>query len=91
MLTHKTQVESTKPRRKKKLSGLKAIPSKGTEQRHLFLLYQSVILSVIDYVLGLSSLSQSKLLKLDRVHNEAIRVILETTKDIIINNYLINN
>ena len=55
--------------------------SKGIEQCHLFLLYQSVILSVFDYGLGLTTLSQSNLLKLDRVQNEAMRVILGTTKD----------
>ena len=55
--------------------------SKGIKQRHLFLLYQSVILSVIDYGLGLTTLSQSNLLKLDRVQNGAMRVILGTTKD----------
>ena len=81
MLTYKTQVESTKLRCKKGLSALKAMASKGMEQRHLFLLYQSVILSVTDYGLGLTTLSQSNLLKLDRVQNEAMRVILETTKD----------
>ena len=54
--------------------------SKGNE-RHLFLLYQSVILSVIDYGMGLSTLLQSNLLKLDRAQNEAMRVILGTTKD----------
>ena len=43
--------------------------------------YQSVILSVIDYGLGLTTLSQSNLLKLDRVQNEAMRVLLGTTKD----------
>ena len=76
MLTYKTQVESTKLRCKKGLSTLKAMASKGIEQRHLFLLYKSVILSVIDYGLGLTNLSQSNLLKLDRVRNEATRVIL---------------
>ena len=55
--------------------------SKSIKQRHLFLLYQSVILSVIDYGLSLTTLSQSNLLKLDRVQNEAMRVILGTTKD----------
>ena len=62
MLTYKMQVESTKLRCKKGLSALKAMASKGIEQRHLFLLYQSVILSVIDYGLGLTTLSQSNLL-----------------------------
>ena len=81
MLTYKMQVKSTKLRCKKGLSALKAMASKGIEQRHLFLLYQSVILSVIDYGVGLTTLSQSNLLKLDRVQNEAMRVILGTTKD----------
>ena len=80
-LTYKTQVESTKLRCKKGLSALKAMASKGIEQCHLFLLYQSVILSVTDHGLGLTTLSQSNLLKLDRVQNEAMRVILGTTKD----------
>ena len=75
-LMYKTQVKSTKLRCKKGLSALKAMASKGIEQRHLFLLYQSVILSVIDYGLCLTTLSQSNLLKLDRVQNEAMRVIL---------------
>ena len=81
MLTHKTQVESTELRCKKGLSALKAMASKGIDQRYLFLLYQSVILSVVDYGLGLTTLSQSNLLKLDRVQNKAMRVILGTKKD----------
>ena len=82
MLAYKMQVESTKLRCKKGLSVLKAMASKGIEQRHLFLLFQSVILIVsVDYGLGLTTLSQSNLLKLDRVQNEAMRVILGTTTD----------
>ena len=75
MLTYNTQVESTNLRYKKGLSALKAMASKGIEQRHRFLQYQSVILSVIDYGLGITTLSQSNLLKLDRVQNEAMGVI----------------
>jgi len=55
--------------------------AKGIEQRHLFLLYQSVVLSVIDYELGLTTMTQINLLQLDRVQNEAMRVILGITKD----------
>ena len=40
-----------------------------------------MILSVIAYGQGLTILSKSNLLKLDRVQNEAMRVILGTTKD----------
>ena len=81
MLTYKTQVESTKLRCKKGLSALKAMASEGIEQHHQFLQYHSVVLGVIDYGLGLTTLSQSHLLKLDRVQDEAMRVILEITRD----------
>ena len=39
-----------------------------------------MILNVIVYDLGLITLSQSNLLKFDRVQNEAMRVILGTTR-----------
>ena len=82
MLAYKTQVESTKLRcMKGRLSTLKAMASKGVKQCHLSLLYQSVILSVIDYDLDLTASSQSSLLKLVRVQNEALGVILRTRKD----------
>ena len=67
VLTYKTQVESSKLRCKKGLSELKAMPRKGIKQRHLFLLHQNVILSANGYDMGLTTLSQSNLLKLDRV------------------------
>ena len=53
--------------------------NKSSEIRHLFLLCPSVELSVTDYGLGLTTMVQINLLKLDRVQNEAMRVILGTT------------
>ena len=63
------------------LSVLKAMAAKGIKQRHLSLLYQSVALSVIDNGLGITIMAQTNPLKLDRVQNEAMPVILGTTKD----------
>ena len=48
---------------------------------HLFLLYRSVVLRVIDYGLDLTTTAQKNLLKMDRVQNEVIRVLLGTTTD----------
>ena len=81
MLTYSKHVETTALKCKKGPSVQKAIAAKGIEERHLFLLYESVVLSVIDYGLGLTTMAQTNLLKLDRVQNEAMRVILGTTKD----------
>ena len=72
MLTYRKHVETTAPKCKKGLSVPKAMAAKGIEQRHLFLLYQSVVLSVTDYGPGLTTMSQTNLLKLDRVQNEAM-------------------
>ena len=57
---------------------VKAMAAKDTE-RCLLLPYQSVVLS--DYGLGLPTIAQTDLPKLDRVQNEAMQVILGTTKD----------
>ena len=81
MLTYRKHVETTALECKKCLSVAKAMAAKGIEQCHLFLLYQSVVLSVIDYGLDLATMAQTNLLKLDRVQNAAMRVILGTTKD----------
>ena len=54
MLTYRKHVETTALKCKK---GLNAMAAKGLEQRHLFLLYQSVVLSVTDYRLGLTTMA----------------------------------
>ena len=81
MLTFRQHVEATTVKCRRGLSVLKAMASKGIEQRHLFRLYQSVVLSTMDYGLGLTTISRTNLQKLDRVQNEAMRTILGTTKD----------
>ena len=81
MLTYRKHVERTALKCKKCQSVMKDLAAKGIEQRHLFLLYQSMVLSVTDYGLGLTTMAQTNLLKLDRVQNEAMRVILGTVLD----------
>ena len=76
MLTYRKHVETTAGKCKKGLSVLKAMAAKGIKQRHLFQLYQSVVLSATDYGLGLTTTAQTNLLKLDRVQNEAMPVIV---------------
>ena len=71
-------METTAP---KGPSVLKVVATRGIEQRHLLLLYQGVSVSVTDYGLGLTTMAQTNLLKLDRVQNEAMPVRLATTKD----------
>ena len=79
MLTCRKHVETTALKRKKGLSVLKAMAAKGIEQRHLFLPYQSVVLSVTDYGLGLTTKAQTNLLKLDRVQKGRQRAIVSQT------------
>ena len=57
MLTYRKHVETTALKCKKGLSVLKAMGTKGIEQRRLFLLCQSVVLSVLDYGPGLTDKS----------------------------------
>ena len=66
---------------KESLPVSKVVVANGIEKHHLFLLYESVAVSGIDYGQGIIQMAQTILLKLDRVQNEAIRVMLGTTKD----------
>ena len=81
MLTFKEHAEVTALKCRKGLTILRAMAAKGIEQRHLFKLYQSVVLSRMDYGLGLTTIAATNMQKLERVQNEAMRTILGTTKD----------
>ena len=59
MLTYRKHVETTALKCKKGPSVPKAMAPKGTEQRQLFLLYQNVVLGVIVYGLGLTTMAQT--------------------------------
>ena len=56
------------------------ISCKGIEQCHLFLLYQSMVFSVTNYGLGLTTMVKTNLLKLNAVQNEEMRTMLSLNK-----------
>ena len=51
------------------------------DHRMLYILYQQLILSVIDYGLECLTLSKSQLERIDRKQNEAVHIILGCTRD----------
>ncbi|RUS78738.1 hypothetical protein EGW08_013489 [Elysia chlorotica] len=51
------------------------------QQNVLFVMFQLLILSVLDYGLGCLTLSEANLLKLERLQNEAMRAVLGCTRD----------
>lgn len=50
-------------------------------QKVLFILFQSLVLSVIDYGFGLLTLSNAQLKRLETIQNEGMRTILGCTRD----------
>ena len=72
MLIYRKHVETTAWKCKKGLSVLKAMAANGIEL-HFFPLYQSVVLSNIDCGPGLTTMTQTNRLKLDRVQREAMK------------------
>ena len=81
MLTYRQHAETTALKCNKAPSVLKVVAVMGIKHHHLFLLYQSVVLSVTDYELDLTTMAQTNLLKLDSVQNKAMQVTLGTTKN----------
>ena len=63
------------------VSAVKIMASAEMQQRTLFQMMQVVVLSVLDYGLGLLTLSQTQVDRLERVQNEAMRAVLGCTRD----------
>ena len=60
---------------------LKTVAVARMSQRILVILYQTLILSVIEYGFGLLTLSKTQLSRLEVIQNEAMRAILGCTRD----------
>ena len=66
---------------RKGLVALKTVAVARMSQRILVILYQTLILSVIEYGFGLLTLSKTQLSRLEVIQNEAMRAILGCTRD----------
>ena len=80
-LSFGTHVDNTITKARKGPSAVKVMASAMMPQRILFLMMQLVVLSVIDYGLGLLTLSNTQLERLERIQNEAMRTVLGCTRD----------
>ena len=77
MLKYKIQFQFTNLKSKEVSPRIKTMPAKGVEQHHNYVPAVSISNSEsLVVVWGLMAMSQSNLLKLDRMHNEAMWVIL---------------
>merc|ERR1711963_739972 len=68
-------------RARKGLTAVKTMATAQMPQRVLLILFKALVLSVVDYGLGLLTLSTSQLRRLDVIQNEGMRSILGCTKD----------
>ena len=80
-LSGKDHISRIVTKARKGLNALKLMAIRRMPQRILFILYETLVLSVIDYGFGVLTLSASQLRRLDVVQNEAMRTILGCTRD----------
>ena len=80
-LSGKDHVTRVISKARKGLDALKVIASLSMPQRILFILFQALILSVVDYGLGLLTLSKAQLDRLETIQNQGMRIILGCTRD----------
>ena len=66
---------------KRGINVIKVMATFDMQQWVLFLLLQVMVLSVIDYGLGLLTLSQTQVDRLEKVQNEAMRAVVVCTRD----------
>ena len=80
-LSGKDHITRVVTRARKGLTALKTMACNRMPQRILAMLYQTLVLSVIDYGLGLLTLSTSQLKRLETIQNEGMRTVLGCTQD----------
>ena len=79
-LSFKEHVNHIVKKARKGLSALKCIAGAKMPQRIIALAYRSLVLPIIEYGLGLLTLSPTQVKRLDVIQNEAMRIILGCTR-----------
>ena len=74
-------VTRTITKARKGLVALKTMAVARMSQKILAMLFQTLVLSVVEYGFGLLTLSKSQLNRLEVIQNEAMRAILGCTRD----------
>ena len=80
-LSGKDHITRVIAKARKGLNAVKVMSYAKMPQRVLVILYQTLVLSVVEYGLGLLTLSDSQMKRLDVIQNEGMRTILGCTKD----------
>ena len=80
-LSGKDHISRVVQRSRKGLTALKTMAGAKMPQKVLLILYQALVVSVIEYGLGLLTLSNAQVKRLETIQNEGMRAILGCTKD----------
>ena len=80
-LSGKDHISRIITKARKGLTAVKIMAYASMPQRTLVILYQALVLSVIEYGLALVNLSETQLNRLEVIQNEGMRVILGCTRD----------
>ena len=80
-LSGREHISRLETKARKGLNAVKLMARDGMPQRILCLLFDMLVLSQVDYGLGLLTLSKTQLARLDVIQNEGMRAILGCTKD----------
>ena len=80
-LSGKDHISRVVQRSRKGLTALKTMAGAKMPQKVLVILYQALVVSVIEYGLGLLTLSNAQLKRIETIQNEGMRAILGCTKD----------
>ena len=80
-LSGKDHISRVVQRSRKGLTALKTMAGAKMPQKVLVILYQALVVSVMEYGLGLLTLSKTQVQRLEVIQNEGMRAILGCTKD----------
>ncbi len=81
MLLVGTDMSRINSKTRKGLNAVKVMANDGMPQRTLLLLFEMLVLSQVNYGLGLLTLSATQARRLDVIQNEGMRAVLGCTRD----------
>ena len=80
-LSFNAHVDHVVSKARKGLTALRVMAAANIEQRLLTLLFHALVLSPIQYAAAILTVSPTQIARLERVQNEAMRIILGCTRD----------
>ena len=80
-LSYNEHIDQVIIKAKRGLAAMRVMAAANCEQRHLCLLYEGLVMYVLEYAMAILTFSRKQIERVERIQNEAMQIILGCTRD----------